>query len=90
MVCSKDGPWTAIKILLGTISIPLKFNLYMEVMISVQDGAAGSTDRLSLNLTRSIKIPDISTGPLTRPFPCSLVRSFARSLTLLTPSLVGQ
>ena len=23
----------------------------MEVMISVQDGAAGSTDRLSLNLT---------------------------------------
>ena len=50
VVCSKEGQWDAIKILLGTISITLKFNLYMEVMISIQDGAAGSTDRLSLNL----------------------------------------
>ena len=50
VVCSKDGQWDAIQILLGAISIPLKFNLYMEVMISVQDGAARSTDRLSLNV----------------------------------------
>ena len=56
---------------------------------------------------RSTKNPDLSTGPLTRPFTRSLAplthslaarfaralcctHSLARSLTSLTPSLVGQ
>ena len=30
----------------------------MEVMISIQDGTAGSTDRLSLNLTDRVGIED--------------------------------
>ena len=45
---------------------------------------------------KSAKIQDVSTGPLARPFAhslalltCSLAHLFTRSLTSLTPSLMG-
>ena len=44
----------------------------MEVMISIQDGTAGGTDRLSLNLTDDLSVVSVQTmesiDQYTRPY----------------------
>ena len=47
-----------------------------------------STFLIGKKWARSTKNPDVSTGPLARPFALSLIHSFAHLLTQLAYSLV--